>query len=57
MMTPSARLKVISIMVVLAVTYGWLVAFDKETARAIAVGYIGLVLTAFTLTSMWRKPQ
>lgn len=55
-MTPTSRLKVVVGLLTLSTIYALLVGWNIELARAIAVGYCGLMLTALVLISCWKKP-
>lgn len=56
-MTPSTRLRMSALMILLSAIYGVLIAQDPNTATAIALGYVAALLTAIILTNIWKKPQ
>lgn len=54
-MTPNLRLRLCVAMVVMSTMYGLVVVQDPQVAAAIAVGYVALLLTLFTLVHFWKK--
>lgn len=55
-MRPNARLLWVVVMILGSASYGVLVKKDPSVASAIALGYVGLILTIFVLVQVWRKP-
>ena len=55
-MTPATRGKLILGLLALSSVYAFLVGWNPELARAIAVGYIALMLTVLVLINLWKKP-
>lgn len=55
-MRPNARLLWIAIMILGSASYGVLVKKDPNVASAVALGYVGLILTIFVVVQVWRKP-
>lgn len=55
-MTPATRGKLIIGLLALSSTYALLVGWDPELARAVAVGYIALMLTVLVIVNVWKKP-
>jgi hypothetical protein len=55
-MSPKLRLYLCAIIVALSGAYAVLIATDIELAKAVALGYIGLILTIFLLLNVWRRP-
>lgn len=56
-MTPKTRLKLIVGLLALSSIYALLVGWNPELARAVAVGYIALMLTVLVLIQLWKKPH
>lgn len=55
-MTPATRLKLIVGTLALSTIYALLVGWNIELARAAALGYCALMLTALVLINVWKKP-
>lgn len=55
-MTPKTRLRLIVGLLALSTIYALLVGWNPELARAVAVGYIALMLTVLVLIQLWKKP-
>lgn len=52
-----ARLIVCALMIVCSALYALLISLDRNLAEAVALGYIALLLTAFTLVHVWRQHE
>lgn len=55
-MSSHTRLKLSAVMIVLSALFAVLVASDPQTASAISTGYVAVLLTAFVLVELWKKP-
>jgi len=55
-MAPNTRLRLSAVMIVLSAFYAVLITQDRQLAEAVALGYIGLLLTVFFLTNIWKSP-
>lgn len=55
-MTPSNRLWLIAVIIIISAGYAVLVKKDPELAAAIASGYVALLATAVVLLNVWKKP-
>lgn len=55
-MTPRLRLWLCAVMILLSAGYAVLVAKNLEIAKAVALGYIGLMLTLLVIVNVWRRP-
>lgn len=54
-MGPSARLRWSIFMIAFSAIYAVLIVKDPDLASAVAVGYIALLLTVFTIVNIWKK--
>lgn len=54
-MNPRLRLWLCAGVILLSAAYGLLVAKDRRLAEAVALGYIGVVLTIFAVINVWKK--
>lgn len=50
----STRLSLIAVMLVSSAIYGVVVTQSPQTASAIALGYVAVLLTIFVLVEVWR---
>lgn len=55
-MTPATRGILIIGLLALSSIYALLVGWNIELARAIAAGYIALMLTVLVVINIWKKP-
>lgn len=55
-MSSDLRLKLAAVTIILSTVYGVIVAKDPKFATAIAMGYVAILLTIFTLVTFWKKP-
>jgi ABC-type uncharacterized transport system permease subunit len=56
-MTPNKRLWFIFVLIVLSAAYAVLVKTDQSLAYAVALGYIGIMLTILIITQCFKKPR
>lgn len=56
-MTPKTRLRVIVGLLTLSAIYAVLVGLNPDLAQTVALGYIAILLTLFTLVSCWKRPS
>lgn len=54
-MGPNTRLRMSLFMILFSAIYAVLIAEDRDLAEVVAVGYIALLLTVFTITNIWKK--
>jgi pilus assembly protein TadC len=54
-MLPSTRLLLCVVMVIGSALYAVLVSQDPDVASAVMLGYVGLLLTIFVATEVWKK--
>lgn len=55
-MPPKLRLALCGVIIILSAAYALLVGIDVEVAKAVALGYIAVVITIFLLMNIWRRP-
>lgn len=55
-MTPRHRLIVCVVMILISAAYAVLVAKNLEIAKAIALGYIAVMLTLIVIINLWKRP-
>lgn len=55
-MNPRLRLALCAVMILLSAGYAVLVSKDKDLAEAVALGYIAVLLTIFTIVNVWKRP-
>lgn len=56
-MSPSTRLILCAGIIAVSAMYAVLVAHDPAIAAAVAVYYVAIVITAFVLTNIWKRPS
>jgi hypothetical protein len=56
-MRPSTRLIWISVAILLSSFYGVLVLVAPETAAAVMLGYVGLLLSIFFACEVWKRHE
>lgn len=54
-MLPNTRLILCAVIIVGSLLYGVLVAQEPNTASALMLGYVGILLTLFVATQVWKK--
>lgn len=54
-MLPNTRLLLCVVMIIGSVCYAILVNRDPDVASAVMLGYVGLLLTIFVATEVWKK--
>lgn len=55
-MNPRLRLWLCVVMIVLSAGYAVLVSKNVELAKAVALGYIAVMLTIIVIINVWKKP-
>lgn len=55
-MKPRLRLALCAVMILISAGYAALVSEDRGLAEAVALGYIAVLLTIFTVVNLWKKP-
>ena len=55
-MRPSTRLGWSSFIVLGSLAYCILIMVSADTASAVMLGYVGLLLTIFFVNEVWKKP-
>jgi|1186.fasta_scaffold501595_3 hypothetical protein len=55
-MSSSTRLRLSGVIIILSALFAVLIATDPATASAVFMGYVALILTAFLLSQVWKKP-
>lgn len=55
-MSPSIRLRLVVVILVMSAIYAVMVAKDPAVAGAISSGYVAIVVTVFILVNVWKKP-
>lgn len=56
-MQPSTRLILCAVIVVGSGLYALLVSKDPDVASALMLGYVGVLLTIFVATEVWKKNE
>lgn len=54
-MKPDLRLRLAAVAIMLSAAYGVLVVKDRDLANDVMLGYVGVLLTIFTLSEVWQK--
>lgn len=54
-MGPSTRLALCVVMIIGSALYGLLINYDPNIAEAVALGYVALLLTIFTVVNLWKS--
>lgn len=54
-MTPRLRLYICAAMILLSALYAVLVAKNLEIAKAVALGYIAIMLTLLVMVNLWKR--
>ena len=54
-MSPSLRLIICGVVILLSAVYAVLVARDPSFATTLAVGYVAVVVTAILVVNLWKK--
>lgn len=54
-MSPSTRLRLVAVVLLLSAVYAVLIAQDRDLAQAVAVAYISILLTIIFLISFWKR--
>jgi hypothetical protein len=55
-MGSNCRLALCGIIIVGSALYSVLVVEDPRLAETLAIGYIAILLTVFTVVNIWKKP-
>lgn len=55
-MRAHTRLTLSAVMIILSALFAILIDQDPQVASAVALGYVALLLTAFVLANVWKKP-
>lgn len=55
-MNPRLRLWACVVMILVSAGYAVLVAKNLEIAKAVALGYIALMLTLIVIVNLWKRP-
>lgn len=54
-MRPKTRLIWCAVIIIFAASYAVLIYYNTQIARAVMLGYIGLLLTIFTAINVWKR--
>lgn len=54
-MTPRHRLILCAVMILISASYAVLVAKNLELAKAVALGYIAVMLTLIAIINIWKR--
>lgn len=54
-MSPSLRLLICGVIILLSAVYAVLVARDPSFASTVAIGYVAVVVTAILVVNLWKK--
>jgi len=54
-MSPSLRLLLCGVLILISAVYAVLVAQDPAVASTVAVGYVALVVTVILIVNLWKK--
>jgi pilus assembly protein TadC len=54
-MLPNTRLILCAVIIIGSGLYALLVARDPDVASALMLGYVGVLLTIFVATEVWKK--
>lgn len=55
-MSPSVRLRLVAVVLLMSAVYAVMVAKDPQVASAISSGYVAIVVTVIVLVNVWKKP-
>jgi hypothetical protein len=54
-MRPNARMSLAALTIVISAAYGVLIIEKPDTASALMLGYVGLLLTIIVLCNVWKR--
>lgn len=55
-MNPRVRLAFCAAIILGSAGYAVLIANDPNVASAVAIGYVAVLLTIFTVVNVWKRP-